>query len=46
MAQICSDPNYKEKDMDLVWIIIPLIFFAICLGYVGFLGREGKTWKT
>jgi hypothetical protein len=32
--------------MDLLWIIIPLIFFAICLAYVGFLGREGKTWKT
>jgi len=32
--------------MDLVWIIIPLIFFAICLGYVGFLGQESKTWKT
>jgi hypothetical protein len=32
--------------MDLVWIIIPLIFFALCLAYAGFLGREGKTWKT
>jgi hypothetical protein len=32
--------------MDLVWIIIPLIFFAICLAYVVFLGKESKTWKT
>jgi hypothetical protein len=32
--------------MDVVWIIIPLIFFSICLGYVGFLAKEGKTWKT
>ncbi len=28
--------------MDIVWIIIPLIFFAICLAYVGFLGRGGQ----
>jgi hypothetical protein len=32
--------------MDVVWIIISLIFFGICLAYIGFLGREGKTWKT
>ena len=32
--------------MDVVWIIIVVIFFGICLGYVGFLGKEGKTWKT
>jgi hypothetical protein len=32
--------------MDIVWITIPLIFFGICLAYVGFLGKEGKTWKT
>lgn len=32
--------------MDIVWIIIALIFFVICLVYVGFLAKEGKTWKT
>jgi hypothetical protein len=32
--------------MDFVWIIIALIFFSICLAYVGFLAREGKSWKT
>jgi hypothetical protein len=32
--------------MDMVWIAVSLIFFAISLAYVGFLGREGKTWKT
>ena len=32
--------------MDIVWLIITLLFFVICLGYVGFLAREGKTWKT
>jgi hypothetical protein len=32
--------------MDVVWIIIALIFFGMCLAYVGFLAREGKTWKT
>jgi hypothetical protein len=32
--------------MDVVWIFITLIFFVICLAYVGFLAREGKTWKT
>jgi hypothetical protein len=32
--------------MDAVWIIISLVFFGICLAYVGFLGREGKTWRT
>jgi hypothetical protein len=32
--------------MDVVWISLCLIFFAICLAYVGFLAREGKTWKT
>jgi hypothetical protein len=31
--------------MDIVWIIITLIFFVICLVYVGFLAKEGKTWK-
>jgi hypothetical protein len=32
--------------MDVIWIAIALIFFGICLSYVGFLAREGKTWKT
>jgi hypothetical protein len=32
--------------MDIVWISIILIFFVICLRYVGFLAKEGKTWKT
>jgi hypothetical protein len=32
--------------MDIVWISITLVFFAICLVYVGFLAKEGKTWKT
>ena len=32
--------------MDVVWIIIAIIFFGICLGYVGFLAKEGTTWKT
>jgi hypothetical protein len=31
--------------MDVVWIIISLIFFGICLAYVGFLTKESKTWK-
>ena len=32
--------------MDVIWIAIPLIFFGACLVYVGFLGKEGKIWKT
>ena len=32
--------------MDVVWIAISLIFFGVCLAYVGFLSKEGKTWKT
>jgi hypothetical protein len=32
--------------MDLVWIGISLVFFVVCLAYVGFLAKEGKTWKT
>ena len=32
--------------MDIVWIIISVIFFGLCLAYVGFLDREGKSWKT
>jgi hypothetical protein len=32
--------------MDLVWIGISLVSFGICLAYVGFLAKEGKTWKT
>jgi len=29
-----------------MWIAIFLLFFVICLAYVGFLAKEGKTWKT
>ena len=32
--------------MDIVWIAIAIFFFGICLGYVGFLDKEGKSWKT
>jgi hypothetical protein len=32
--------------MDVVWIVITLLFFVAGLGYVGFLAKEGKTWKT
>jgi hypothetical protein len=32
--------------MDIVWIIIALVFFGICLAYVEFLAKESKTWKT
>ncbi len=32
--------------MDIVWIVISLVFFLVCLVYVGFLAKEGKTWKT
>lgn len=32
--------------MDLVWIGISLVFFGVCLAYVGFLAKEGKIWKT
>ncbi len=32
--------------MDIVWIVITVLFFVICLAYVGFLFKEGKTWKT
>lgn len=32
--------------MDIIWIVITIIFFIICLAYVGFLAKEGKTWKT
>lgn len=32
--------------MDIVWLILTLLFFVICLGYVSFLAGEGKTWKT
>jgi hypothetical protein len=32
--------------MDIVWMAIILVFFALCLAYVGFLAKEGKTWKT
>ena len=29
--------------MDVVWMAITLIFFGVCLAYVGFLAKEGKT---
>jgi hypothetical protein len=32
--------------MDVAWIAITLLFFVICLAYVSFLAKEGKTWKT
>ncbi len=32
--------------MDVIWLAISLAFFGICLVYVGFLAKEGKTWKT
>jgi hypothetical protein len=32
--------------MDVIWIVISLVFYGICLVYVGFLAKEGKTWKT
>jgi uncharacterized membrane protein len=32
--------------MDVIMVVISLIFFVVCLAYVGFLAREGKTWKT
>jgi len=31
--------------MDFVWIVISLVFFVVCLAYVSFLAKEGKTWK-
>jgi hypothetical protein len=32
--------------MDFVWLAISLVFFVVCLAYVSFLAKEGKTWKT
>jgi hypothetical protein len=32
--------------MDALWLIITVVFFGMCLLYVGFLAGEGKTWKT
>jgi hypothetical protein len=32
--------------MDFVWLVISLVFFVVCLAYVSFLAKEGKTWKT
>jgi hypothetical protein len=32
--------------MDVIWIAISILFFVVCLVYVGFLAKEGKTWKT
>ena len=31
--------------MDVLWIAISILFFVVCLAYVGFLAKEGKTWK-
>jgi len=32
--------------MDVLLIAISILFFVACLSYVGFLAKEGKTWKT
>jgi hypothetical protein len=32
--------------MDAVWIVLTIVFFGICLAYVGFLDQEGSLWKT
>jgi|YelNatPaOPRAMG01_1025707.scaffolds.fasta_scaffold16552_3 preprotein translocase subunit SecG len=32
--------------MDLLWIVMSVLFFVICLAYAGFLAKEGKIWKT
>jgi hypothetical protein len=32
--------------MDVVWIDINLVLLEAGLGYVSFLAKEGKTWKT
>lgn len=32
--------------MDIFLLTIAVIFFGICVGYVGFLDQEGKLWKT
>jgi hypothetical protein len=32
--------------MDIVWVVITLGFFGVCLGFVVFLAREGAKWKT
>jgi hypothetical protein len=32
--------------MDMVWITIAILFFGLCLTYVGFLDKEGTQWKT
>ena len=31
--------------MDIAFILITVLFYVICLAYVGFLAKEGKTWK-
>jgi hypothetical protein len=31
--------------MDILLIGIVILFFGLCLAYVGFLDREGKSWK-
>jgi Fe2+ transport system protein B len=32
--------------MDIVFLVITVLFFVVCLAYVGFLAKEDKTWKT
>jgi len=32
--------------MDVICLAIALVFFGVCLGYVSFLAKEGKIWKT
>jgi len=32
--------------MEIGFIVITVLFFVVCLAYVGFLAKEGKTWKT
>jgi hypothetical protein len=32
--------------MDMLLIGIVILFFGLCLAYVGFLNQEGTQWKT
>jgi len=32
--------------MEIGFIVITVLFFVVCLAYVGFLAKEGKSWKT
>jgi len=32
--------------MEIGFIVTTVLFFVVCLAYVGFLAKEGKTWKT